>query len=38
MYKGTLRVFLVHCNDLIKADGEDEMSDPFVIFKVPGGK
>ena len=36
MYKGTLKVFLVHCSNLVIADSES--SDPFVLFKVPGGK
>jgi hypothetical protein len=30
-----LRVFLGHCEGLIKADdGEKDNSDPFVVFKV----
>lgn len=38
IWQGNLRVFLVHCSDLVKADsGSDELSDPYVIFKVPGG-
>jgi Ca2+-dependent lipid-binding protein len=34
-----MRVFLIHCKDLIRADsGSDELCDPYVVFKVPGGK
>ncbi|KAL4493478.1 hypothetical protein ABPG72_007486 [Tetrahymena utriculariae] len=39
LYKGNLRVFLVHCRDIVKADdGKNDFSDAFVVFKVPGGK
>ena len=32
-------MFLVHCRDLVRSDsGSDELSDPYVVFKVPGGK
>lgn len=27
MYKGTLRVFLVHCKNLVHADGEIEENE-----------
>lgn len=34
-----MRVFLVHCKDIVKADdGEKDFSDAYVVFKVPGGK
>lgn len=36
LYKGTLKVFLVHAENLAQ-DGDD-VPDPLVIFKVPGGK
>jgi len=40
IYKGILKVFLVHCKGLINADDSKgpDVSDPFVVFKVPGGK
>lgn len=39
LYDGTLRVFLVHCENLVKADsGDNDFSDPFCLFKLPGGK
>lgn len=39
LIKGTLRVFLVHCKDIVKADdGKGDFSDAYVVFKVPGGK
>lgn len=36
MYNGVLKVFLVHCENLVQ-DGSD-IPDPVVVFKVPGGK
>ena len=36
MYQGCLRIFLVHARNLVIAD--DKTSDPYVVFKVPGGK
>lgn len=27
----------MHCRDIVKSDN-DELSDPYVVFKVPGGK
>ena len=38
-YQGTLRIFLVHCEGLVKADdGDKDFSDPYCIFKIPGGR
>ena len=36
MYSGTIQVLLVHAEDLVPAD--KDTSDPYVLFKVPGGK
>lgn len=36
IWKGTLRVFLVSAKNLLK--GDDDTSDPKVVFKVAGGK
>jgi len=34
VYSGMLRVFLVNCSGLVKADkGKNEQSDPYVVFK-----
>ncbi|KRX05859.1 C2 domain [Pseudocohnilembus persalinus] len=39
VFKGNLRVFLVHAKELADADnGKKDFSDPYVIFKVAGGK
>lgn len=39
IFSGILKVFLVHAKNLIKDDeGKDSSSDPFVKFKVSGGK
>ncbi|EGR27332.1 hypothetical protein IMG5_197670 [Ichthyophthirius multifiliis] len=38
LYKGTLRIFLVHGKNLVNSDGKNELNDSFVVFKVPGGK
>ena len=36
IYQGSLRIFLVHARGLVVADSK--ASDPYIIFKVPGGK
>jgi hypothetical protein len=37
VYRGTLKVFLVHAENLASHDS-DKSADPKVIFKAPGGK
>jgi len=37
IWKGTLRIFLISCSNLLKMD-DGKLSDPKVIFKVAGGK